>query len=140
MSQHTGGEGNVLKLNRELSSHKVNGANQQLDIGPIDEPGSGGAHHRYIIVMPEQTRDGQQIRPFCPIFFQDGPIKESGVNGVTHEALLAILEDRLSSFQGGQFACHENEEALRHIRAAQRALHQRTLKRTQRGVEGTHAV
>ena len=41
---------------------------------------------------------------FCfEIRFQNGPIAEAGVNGLTHEALLAVLEDRLVGFQSGPY-------------------------------------
>jgi hypothetical protein len=38
---------------------------------------------------------------FGQALFQNGPIAEVGVNGVTHEVLLAIVADRLRSFQKG---------------------------------------
>lgn len=70
--------------------------------------------------------------------FQNGPIKEVGINGVTHEALLAIVIDRLSAFQAGPYACLENHVALAHCEDALRCLHVRTRARIARGVEGTH--
>lgn len=72
--------------------------------------------------------------------FQNGPIPESGVNGVTHEVLLAIVADRLRSFQKGPYACKANACALTHIEEAQHWLQQRTIERMRRGVEGTHTV
>lgn len=60
------------------------------------------------------------------------------MNGLTQEVLLAIVADRLRSFQVGQFACRENALALTKIEEAQHWLHSRTLARMQRGVEGTH--
>jgi len=62
------------------------------------------------------------------------------VNGVTNEALLAIVADRLSSFQQGRYACRENADALFHTESALAWLKERTRERMQRGVEGTHAV
>ena len=59
------------------------------------------------------------------------------VNGVTQEALLAIVIDRLRSFQAGPFACDENGEALDYCGYALAALQKRTLARIARGVEGT---
>jgi hypothetical protein len=74
--------------------------------------------------------------------FQDGPVKENGegVNGITHEVLLAILIDRLMGFQSGQYANDYNAKALTHLQVALDALHQRTRDREARGVEGTHKV
>jgi hypothetical protein len=54
--------------------------------------------------------------------------------------LLAIVADRLRSFQKGQYACKANACALTHIEEAQHWLQQRTIERMRRGVEGTHAV
>lgn len=121
---------------RELTDHKVNPANDVLRIFVMDEPGAGGACHEYKIVDPQGRFDATIIR------FQNGPIGENGegVNGITHEALLAILSDRLRSFQAGPYACNENADALFAVELAQRRLHDRTLARLQRGVEGTHTV
>ena len=64
----------------------------------------------------------------------------NGVNGITHEALLAIVADRLRSFQAGPYSCKANACALTHIEEAQHWLQQRTLDRMRRGIEGTHTV
>jgi hypothetical protein len=56
------------------------------------------------------------------IQFQNGPIAEAGVNGITQEVLLAIVADRLRSFQAGPYACQENADALSHVSAAQAVL------------------
>ena len=53
-------------------------------------------------------------------------------------ALLAILIDRLESFQKGPYASTYNGIALQHLRAAQESLLNRTRDRMARGVEGTH--
>lgn len=72
------------------------------------------------------------------ISFQNGPVKEAGYNGNSHEALLAILLDRLEGFQAGPYKCHDNEVALDHLQSARLWLHKRTMDRLARGVEGTH--
>lgn len=117
---------------RTITSHKVNPANDLLEITVLDEPGAGGANHEYMIETPKGLT--------CRVSFQNGPIAEKGVNGVTQEALLAIIVDRLRSFQAGPFACRENALALTKIEEAQHWLHSRTLARMTRGVEGTHTV
>lgn len=125
---------------REITSHKVNPANDKLDIQVLDQPGAGGANHVYSIEWGNsegEDRTGHSQRKVV-ISFQNGPIAEAGVNGVTQEALLAIVEDRLASFQAGQFACEENQSALEAVRAAQGHLHRRTTNRMSRGVEGTN--
>ena len=123
---------------RKITDHIVNPVNDQISIQVVDEPGPGGANHCYMI-------GGFKSRPTDPgehniayINFQNGPIAENGVNGLTHEALLAIVADRLRSFQAGPFSCRENALALTKIEEAQHWLASRTRARMQRGVEGTH--
>jgi len=119
-------------MSREITSHKVNGLNEALTVLVLDEPGAGGACHRY------------EIQPFgalgasAVIRFQNGPIQEMGVNGISGESLLAVVEDRLKSFQAGPYACRENALALTHLQEAMHWLHHRTRERMQRGVEGTN--
>lgn len=139
---------------RFITEHIVNPANDRLKITVVDAPTHGGANHAYRIegfdpaTNPayEQLADAQldigTMNPWTGIAFQNGPIDEdgNGVNGVTHEALLAIVADRLRGFQKGPYACKENACALTHIEEAQHWLQQRTLARMRRGVEGTHVV
>ncbi len=128
---------------RELTGHKVNGVNDGLAVLVMDEPGPGGANHHYNIIWNRKTHAGEcgtVTGDECSLNFQNGPIREVGTNGVTHEALLAILIDRLEGFQRGKFACDKNAVALGHLRLAVTALTSRTLERAARGVEGTHQV
>jgi len=122
---------------RKLSDHKVNECNETLEISVLDEPGSGGASHAYEIRHTEADPSKSFV---YWINFQKGPIKESGVNGITQEALLAICADRLRCFQAGLFASRENAVALTHIETAQMWLQKRTRDRLARGVEGTHTI
>lgn len=110
----------------------------QLQIEVTDESGAGGANHKYLILIPPEHSVPGQINAF-PIDFQNGPIKEVGVNGITQEALLAITIDRLRSFQAGPYKCRENAIALTHCEEALMWLQRRTVARIKRGVEGTHA-
>lgn len=133
---------------RELDSHKINGANQQLRIEVMDEPGAGGACHHYTVsgfdTMSNPANESKLgfLYSFnrMSIVFQNGTIPEAGVNGVTHEALLAVLIDRLESFQLGAFANDYNAIALAHLHSAQSTLLARTRERMARGVEGTHTL
>lgn len=120
---------------RELTDHIVNHANDLVKVTATDEPGAGGAHHCYKIAWSGAGFDQHILVPF-----QNGPINEAGINGVTHEALLAILIDRMASFQKGPYACRENEYARQNLEQALHWLQQRTLARMRRGVEGTHQV
>lgn len=121
---------------RKLTSHKLNGLNDRLEIDVIDEPGQGNACHEYVIRVP--LENGTIRSDF--ILFQNGPIGEAGVNGISCEALLAIVEDRLLGFQSGDFACRENAIALTKIQEAMMWLQKRTRDRLARGVEGTNKV
>lgn len=123
---------------RELTGHKVNPANDVLRVLVLDEPGSGGANHHYEIQIP--SREPNSTATTTSVRFQNGPIAEAGVNGLTHEALLAILIDRLECFQAGKFANDYNAAALDHLRSAQGVLLDRTRERMSRNVEGTHTV
>jgi hypothetical protein len=130
---------------REITDHIINPANDRLKIAVTDQPGAGGANHRYVITGADfegngSFDDADLPMPRTTILFQNGAIPEAGVNGVTQEVLLAIVADRLRSFQAGPFACRENALALTKIEEAQHWLQQRTLARMRRGVEGTHVV
>jgi hypothetical protein len=56
------------------------------------------------------------------------------------EVLLAIVIDRLRSFQGSKFSCRENAIALTHCEEALMWLQRRTVARIKRGVEGTNQL
>jgi hypothetical protein len=119
---------------RRLTGHRVNPVNDRLEITVTDEPGAGGADlTKNPSRIPAEDAASKTI-----ILFQNGPINENGINGITQEVLLEIVADRLRSFQAGKFACRENAVALTHIETAQLWLQKRTLERMQRGVEGTN--
>ncbi len=119
---------------RTLTDHRVNECNEAIDINVMDEPGAGGACHDYVVVTNPKGPNTDTMR----LTFQNGPIKEVGTNGLTQEVLLAIVVDRLRSFQSGPYACRENALALTKIEEAVHWLHSRTRARVARGVEGTH--
>ena len=132
---------------REITSHIIINSPVDLKVKVLDGIGAGGANHAYLVSNLDlstnksagngvvQNASTEQI-----IYFQNGTIPENGVNGLTHEVLLAIVADRLKSFQSGQFACKANACALTHIEEAMHWLQQRTIERMRRGVEGTHNV
>lgn len=118
---------------RKLTGHIVNPVNVRIDISVMDEPGPGGANHYYAVDV-----DGGENG--LDVHFQNGPIAENGVNGITQEALLAIVIDRLQGFQSGPFRCRENAIALTKLEEAQMWLQKRTRDRMERGVEGTNTA
>ena len=121
-------------MSRKITSHIVNPANDQISITVTDEPGPGGANHRYEVSWPDIG--------LCPVVlnFQNGAINEVGVNGITHEVLLAILIDRMQGFQNGPYKNRENAVALTKMEEAVMWLAKRTRDRMARGVEGTMTV
>lgn len=120
---------------RTLNDHKVNGLNEAIEITVLDEPGQGGACHEYKIDLVGGAPQSGGHETF--IHFQNGPIKEFGFNGISQEALLAVIVDRLRSFQSGPFACRDNAVALTKCEEALMWLQKRTHDRMRRGVEGT---
>ncbi len=123
---------------RELTGHKVNPANDVLKVFVMDEPGDGGACHEYQVQIPGKNEDDPIGH--VTLNFQNGPINLAGVNGITHEVLLAILVDRLEGFQSGKFYNNWNKTALGHLQSAQAILLDRTRERMARNVEGTHEL
>lgn len=73
------------------------------------------------------------------ITFQQGPVKDAGVNGATNEALIAILVHRIQ-FLNGKFPCRENSLAITKLQEAQHWLEARTRDRIARQVEGTNVA
>lgn len=120
---------------RNITDHIVenDSCNHQLLVTVTDEPGAGGANHKYLITW--SSKDAPNT---VNIDFQNGPIKEFGVNGLTQEVLLAIIIDRLRAFQAGPYSCRDNAIALTHCEEALMWLQRRTRERIKRGVEGTH--
>ncbi len=134
---------------RTLTQHKLNGLNDALEITVLDGPGAGNASHEYNIQWPKQQPlvtecfGGVAVQTFpndITIKFQKGPIQENGVNGISGEALIAILIDRLEGFQSGSFSNEDNAQALLNLQAALAALQKRTKERIARGVEGKSIV
>lgn len=113
-----------------LANHLAEGQTQagNLIVCATGKPGSGGACHRYEIHIPHKDGNIEVVY----IRFQDGPIQEVGINGVTHEALLAIVEHRLDCFQRGPLKCADNQLALDGVKTALRFLHNRTANRRAR--------
>jgi hypothetical protein len=134
---------------RKITSHIVNGLNEALEIQVLDEPGPGGACHQYFVQatgpividphMEEAERDRVVSKLLSRLYidFQNGPIAEVGVNGISNEVLLAIVLDRLEGFQSGEYACAENQAAVEAVNDALLWLQKRTRERAARGVEGT---
>lgn len=113
------------------------GTRKYTEVVVFDEKGQGNANHSYAI-RPSAKLPAGSPRWEQRIAFQNGPIKEKGVNGVTNEDLIAIVIDRMRGFQSGNYACRDNALALTKLEEALMWLRNRTNEREARGVEGTH--
>lgn len=152
---------------REIHDHETNAANKSIRLTADDaDPDNGNASHVYALSwreLPQEpqalgyepTKDAQEsmaarnarrgighvgYQQEVVLRFQHGPIGEVGVNGITNEALLAIVIDRLRGFQSSKYANGFNANALVNCESALRSLQARTAEREQRGVEGTHQI
>lgn len=126
----------AMHLPRAIRTHECTEADKLLQIhaGPS---GPGGAPVFYQITMPNIVDDRVLGSASVMLSFQQGPICENGLNGITIESLLAVAEDRLDCFQHGSYPCEENATALYWIRQARTALHNRTRRRQREHAEGT---
>lgn len=86
--------------------------------------------HNYSVLAGETRHE---------LAFQNGPVHEVGLNGLTNESLLAVLAHRIR-FLDAKSPCMENERALHHVQLALQWLETRTANRKARGVEGTNVA
>ncbi len=109
------------------------GLKKYTEVKVLDEKGQGNANHKYEVVLVENRN-----QVVCEVNFQNGPVKEFGVNGVMNEDLIAIVIDRMRGFQSGDYKCRDNAIALTKLEEALMWLLNRTIDREARGVEGTN--
>ena len=120
-------------MKRKITDHLVEGKEHYEKLEVLDEPGQGNACHEYQTL----SADGEEL---LRVSFQNGLIKEFGVNGTSNEALLAIVIDRLRGFQSGDYRCRENALALTKLEESLMWLQKRTRDRINREIEGTHQL
>ena len=107
---------------RELET--IQKMNKLNTVYAMDEPGPGGACHRYNITGLVPSGGGRDVDVW--IDFQKGPRKDpSSIPGILDTDLLEIVRDRLTAFQNGDFACEYNAEALDYINKALEAMNPR---------------
>ena len=92
--------------------------------------GTDVAGHRYDVIAGNHLTF---------VEFQRGGVADNGVNGMTNEALLAILIHR-TKFLDAKFGCDENKRAIQHMEEALVNLEVRSARRIVRGVEGKEAL
>jgi hypothetical protein len=96
-------------------------------------------HHFLVVKADAEIKDSYYPEAkdvLAKIDFQEGPIKENGVNGVCNEDLICMVIARLQGFQASEFSCRENALALTALEEALLWLRKRTMGREKRGVEG----
>ena len=100
------------------------------------------APHTFEVVrkLDANTEFNPETDLLAKIHFQEGPIKENGVNGVANEDLLVMVIRRLQGFQDSPYSCRENAMAITKLEEALLWLRKRTMGRENRGVEGTNIV
>ena len=91
-----------------------------------------GAPHRFRVLSNEKPAE-----VICEVRFQEGPIKENGINGAANEDVINMVIARLEYFQQGPYKCRENAIAISKLEEALLWLRKRTMGRENRGVEGT---
>lgn len=121
-------------MNKEFVELKMENLTNKYTTVYVESNFNFNAPHRFKV---NSTDDNEEI---LNIHFQEGPIKECGVNGVCNEDLINMVLCRLQYFQQSEFKCEENANAIIYLKSALDELRKRTNKRESRGVEGTHIV
>ncbi len=125
---------------RPLTDHQNNAFNRKcVAVYTDDERASDAAHHKYKIVVNSWTEDGESGSypvEVCDLKFQNGGLKEVGANGITDQALIAVVLDRMRSFNDGQFRCRENSMIITKLEEAMLWMEKRSNDRARRNVEG----
>jgi hypothetical protein len=133
-SRERDGMGPYLTM-RQITGHEGSTLNNAIEILTSERDANGGSY-KYSLEWMDPHGDYQSSQG---ITFQNGPL-ESGYNGITDEALIVVLIDRLEGFDTGPFRCRENFLAKTKLEEALHWLQHRTRLRQKRGVEGTHTV
>lgn len=120
------------------------GFNELVMIEAVDEVPEDEANAKYAFAVKAHGVWSSAGR----VEFQRGPLREKPLGqkewrdvppkGISNEALLAVVLDRLEAFQRGPFKCLENEQASKCIIEGLEWLKRRTYARVDRKVEGTH--
>lgn len=115
----------MKKLNHDLLTSKYTMVHHEVN-------------HRFNAPHHFVVRNANTHEVLSEVDFQEGPIKESGINGVCNEDLIAMVICRLEHFNNSDFRCRENSMAITKLEEALLWLRKRTMGREQLGVEGTH--
>jgi hypothetical protein len=125
---------------RELEDHKVTTLNREcVVVRAIDKRDEDGAHHTYQIDVRDPQKKVESVYR-CMLRFQQGGLQDVGANGLTDQALLAIVIDRMRGFQSGPYSCDDNNLIIAHLQQAMEVFEQRAIERAARGVEGVRTA
>lgn len=114
------------------------GSSKYTEVLAMDEPEFNSNHVYRVRNVKKEIFGRESMHPVhVEVRFQKGPVKEKGVNGCHQEDLIAIVIDRLQSFQKSDYSCKENAMAITKLEEAMMWLNKRTQDRINRGVEGT---
>lgn len=119
---------------RTITEHHHDVANNAITITP-DLPGPFGAPDYYELTFSDgKTPDHIATQG---IKFQSGALADVGMTGITCEALVAVMLDRLRAFQDGPMRCAENDAVIHHFEQALVHCVRRSERRIAAGVKGT---
>lgn len=90
--------------------------------------------------LPPNTEFNPETDLLAKVHFQEGPVKEQGVNGINNEDAIVMVIRRLQGFQDSPFSCRENAMAITKLEEALMWLRKRTIGREKREVVGTSSV
>ena len=128
-----------------LPTEKINEALELYAVDIPDEHGvkrtryeiSGFDFSKNPLAYPPERLPLDRFGQVYPLLFQQGNPNEVGINGLTTEALLTVIIDRLECFQATPMASRENEKALEHFKTGMRWVRARSESRLRRGTSGT---
>lgn len=98
------------------------------------------APHKFIVTKVTDKPTHLEDDKLCEVNFQEGPIKEAGINGINNEDLIAMVICRLEHFNNSEYRSRDNSMAITKLEEALLWLRKRTIGRENRGVEGTHKI
>lgn len=117
--------------------HDGHGLAESIRVFAADEPGPGGACHRYEFFVDQGNGQMEQVGY---LQFQKGPRNEEGSTpGVLTVAVLAAMIDQARDFRNGPYASREGSLAQTHMEEALHWLRARADERARRGVLGHNA-
>ena len=107
-----------------IDTHHVEGYDYNINIKAVPVERYGLPSYTYQLTKDYADKSWYQY--IKELSFQVGDPKVYGVNGVTNEALLAIMIHRLQRFQDNpKTHCVENNEAIFYMKSAMDALYTR---------------